>query len=167
MQTTKKNTSLRSHYSNGFIFTAAVALVALFFQYVVHPVPCPLCLFQRNIIIFISLIFLIAFIHNPVSKLRRIYALLLILGGFLGALFAGRHAWLQYNFDIYTPDCGPTLDVLMNRLPFIIVIERVYQGKGDCTEVLTTFLQLPLPFWSFIIFSSLVLYSLLLLIKNR
>ncbi len=162
------STSLRPKFIYGLVITLSMVLGAFFFQYVMDIKPCPLCLFQRNIALLTSLIFLVALIHNPKDWTRRLYAFMAFISSLVGMIFSARHTWLHAQVDPHTSDCGgPGLDLLMDRLPTTVFIERVFNGTIDCIDTVTTFLQLPLPAWVFLLCTFLFVYSGLILIRNQ
>lgn len=168
MQTHQPRSSLRPKFLYGFFIAFFMALGAFFFQYIVGIDPCPLCLFQRNIALFTSIIFFIAAIHNPKGWTRRLYAFMTLSTTLSGIVFSARHTWLHIQVGTHTSDCGgPELALLMERLPLTVFIERAFNGTIDCIDTVTTFLHLPLPAWIFLIYSFLFGYSLLMLIRNK
>ena len=151
----------------GFLATVAMMATAFFFQYVLYLEPCPLCSVQRAIVIILGLIFLIGFLQGPSGWGKRIYGLLLTLASLAGLVVAGRHTWLQHLPEDQVPECGPGLDFWMDNLPAVDVIQKVFQGSGECAEIAWTFLGLSIPEWSLIAFTVFLIYSLKLLFKGR
>ncbi|MCK5663318.1 MAG: disulfide bond formation protein B, partial [Thiotrichaceae bacterium] len=47
------------------------------------------------------------------------------------------------------------------------VIQKVFQGSGECAEVVWTFASLSIPEWSLVAFGLFMLYSLKLLFLAR
>jgi disulfide bond formation protein DsbB len=142
--------------------------IAFFFQYNLGLEPCPLCSVQRVAVIALGVIFLIALIHNPKNALgRRIYGFLLTLASIAGILIAGRHTWLQHLPKDQIPECGPGLDFWMKNLPSNEVIQKIFEGSGECAEVVYSLMGLSIPEWSLIAFLLFFLYSLKLLFLAR
>ena len=160
-------TSIRPAMLIGLLISIAMIGVALFFQYYMGLIPCPLCIVQRAIVMTFGGIFLLAFIQGPKSWGRRIYGLLLTLTSLAGLIVAGRHTWLQHLPPEKVPECGPGLDFWMKNLPTNQVIQKVFQGSGECAEVVWTFASLSIPEWSLVAFGLFMLYSLKLLFLAR
>lgn len=159
--------SIRPAMLIGFLITAAMIAVALFFQYYMYLDPCPLCIVQRVIVIALGGIFFLAFLQGPKTWGRRIYGLLLTLASLAGLAVAGRHTWLQHLPAAEVPACGPGLEFWMDTLPATQVFQKVFQGSGECAEVVWTFMGLSIPELSVIAFNLFLLYSLKLLFLAR
>lgn len=170
MNTTNDNNSMinfRPSMLIGFLVILAMLGTAFYFQYVLYLEPCPLCSVQRAIVIAFGITFFLGFIQNPKTWGRRIYGLALTLISISGLVVAGRHTWLQHLPADKIPECGPGLDFWMNNLPAVDVIQKVFQGSGECAEVVWSFLNLSIPEWSLIAFSLFFIYSLKLLLRGR
>ena len=131
----------------GFLACAGLMGYALYAQYQLMLEPCPLCILQRIAVIGLGLVFLIAGLHNPARVGRFVYASLLAIAMFLGAIVAGRHAWLQIIPEDQVPACGPGLDYMWENFPLADVINMVFQGSGECASVDWQFLGLSMPAW--------------------
>jgi len=165
----KKETtsSIRPAMLIGLLISISMIGVALFFQHYMELIPCPLCIVQRVIVMTFGGIFLLALIQGPKSWGRRIYGFLLTLTSMAGLAVAGRHTWLQHLPAEKVPECGPGLDFWMKNLPTNEVIQKVFQGSGECAEVVWTFVSLSIPEWSLVAFGLFFLYSLKLLFLAR
>lgn len=159
--------SLRFAFFLGFLFTLWMIVTALVLQYFMHLEPCPLCIAQRVVVIALSIVFLIALIHNPKTWGIRLYGLIITSLTLLGYVVAGRHTWLQHLPEDQIPECGPGLDYWMNHLPANVVVQKVFQGTGDCAIVVFNFLGLSIPEWSLIAFIPFLLFGLKILITGR
>ena len=144
----------------GFITCFVLIAIALYFQHVEGLDPCPLCIFQRVAFIVMGLVFLVCFLHNPRRLGQRIYGLLAILSGLSGAAIAGRHVWLQNLPEDQVPECGPSLEFMLDAFPLVQVLETVLKGSGECAEVSWTLLAISMPGWSLIWLVLLTLLSL-------
>jgi disulfide bond formation protein DsbB len=123
---------------------------ALYVQHVDFLDPCPLCVFQRVVFMFIGAVSLLAAIHGPAAAGRWVYGGLVILGGLTGVGIAGRHLWLQSLPADQVPDCGMGLNYMLETMPFSAVLSEVFYGSGECAEVIWSFLGLSMPGWTFI-----------------
>jgi disulfide bond formation protein DsbB len=130
-------------------FGACVGLLAyaLFAQYELGLDPCPLCIFQRIGIAVLSVVFLLAALHNPKGWGTRVYAVLIATAALLAIGVAGRHVYVQHAPAGAIPSCGAPLAVLIKFTPPIELIKRVMSGSGECSEVSWTFLGLAMPTW--------------------
>jgi disulfide bond formation protein DsbB len=159
--------SIRPAMLSGLLISIAMIGVALFFQHYMGLIPCPLCIVQRVIVMIFGGIFLLALIQGPKSWGRRVYGLLLTLTSLAGLIVAGRHTWLQHLPEDKIPECGPGLDFWMKNLPANEVVQKVFQGSGECAEVAWTFASFSIPEWSLVAFGLFLLYSLKLLFLAR
>ena len=129
---------------------AGMLSYALYVQYVDFLDPCPLCVLQRMVYMWLGAVALVAFIHNPKSIGKWVYGGLVVAGGVVGASIAGRHLWLQSLPPDQVPDCGMGLNYMLETMPFSEVLSEVFYGSGECAEVYWTFLGLSMPGWSFV-----------------
>ncbi len=134
----------------GFLTCVALMGYALYAQYFLMLEPCPLCILQRIAVVGMGLVFLLAALHNPSGVGRFAYALLLVMPMSLGAIVAGRHAWLQMLPEEQVPACGPGLDYMWENFPLADVINMVFRGSGECADVDWQLLGLSMPAWVFI-----------------
>lgn len=145
------------------VFCASLIAAALYFQHVENLEPCPLCIFQRVVVMAFGVWFLLKALHGPrpEAKMQWVYfAVGLIIAG-VGVFLSARHVWLQSLPEHLVPACGPALDYLMEALPFLDVIEVVLQGSGECAkDDGWSFLWLNMPQWMLVIFSGFSLFCL-------
>ena len=134
----------------GFLMCAALMGYALYAQHYLMLEPCPLCILQRIAVVGMGWVLLLAALHNPGGVGRFVYALLLVLPMSLGAIVAGRHAWLQMLPEDQVPACGPGLDYMWENFPLADVINMVFRGSGECADVDWQLLGLSMPAWVFI-----------------
>lgn len=151
----------------GFIITVLMIALALFMQHVMELEPCPLCIVQRVIVMALTAVFFLGFLHNPASWGRRIYGLFLTIVSLAGLLVAGRHTWLQHMPEDKVPECGPGLEFWMNNLPANEVVQKIFQGSGECAVVAYRFIGLSIAEWSLVAFVLFLIYSLKLLFLGR
>jgi disulfide bond formation protein DsbB len=145
-----------------FLSCAGLMGAALYFQYVDHLDPCPLCIFQRVVVMALGVIFLVKTLHHPGadSNWQWVYGLLLLMVSLVGVGIAGRHVWLQSLPEHLVPACGPALDYLLDALPFLEVIEVVMQGSGECAkDDGWRLLWLTMPQWTLIVFCGFTVLS--------
>jgi disulfide bond formation protein DsbB len=131
------------------IIIACLFGFALYTQYVIGLDPCPLCMTQRFFYGLTALIALAAAIHN---RRRPLYASLLIVSALAGAAVAARQVWLQHLPPNEVPACGPSLEYMLQTLPFGDVLVRLFKGDGNCAVVDWRLLGLSMAEWSLLWF---------------
>lgn len=135
-----------------FAFVAGVFGYALYTQYVDGLEPCPLCMTQR---FFYGLTALFALIGAFDIRRARLYAVLATLAALGGAAVAARQVWLQHLPPELVPACGPTLEYMLQTLPFSDVLVRLFKGDGNCALVDWRLLGLSMAEWSLLCFIAL------------
>ncbi len=120
----------------------------LYSQYYLYLEPCPLCMTQRFFYCLIGAIALIAAISNPTGLGRRLYGVLLALAAAGGIAAAGRQVWLQHLPPEQVPACGPSLEYMLETLPFSETLRALVMGDGNCAEVVWSFLGFSMGEWS-------------------
>jgi protein dithiol:quinone oxidoreductase len=158
--------SRRIGYLLGFAICAGLMSYALYLQYGQLIEPCPLCMFQRVMVIAMGVVFLIAALHGPARTGAWLYAVLqLVLGG-AGIGLALRHLWIQSLPADQVPACGMGISYMLETLPFFDVIERTLKGSGECAKV-DLVLGVSIPAWTLSLFVVLILWSVLLAARRR
>src|SRR5690606_826867 len=95
----------------------------------------------------------------------RIYGFLLALFAGTGLALAGRQLWLQSLPPDQVPACGPSVDYMLEVLPWTEVLTTAIRGTGDCAEVVWRFRGLSIPGWTAVFFSLLVVVGLVMLFR--
>ena len=152
-----------------FVFVVCVCMLsfALYVQHYLFIDPCPLCVLQRLVYIWIGAVSLLAFLHNPGAVGRTVYGTAVILGGVTGVGIAGRHLWLQSLPADQVPDCGMGLNYMLDTMPFTDVLKEVFYGSGECAEVAWTFLGMSMPGWTFIWYLAFTAGTIVVLLKGN
>jgi len=145
-----------------FVVVCCASLLgfALYNQYVDYLDPCPLCILQRVVFLWMGIIALVAALHNPGRAGQLIYAWLVGLGALVGASIAGRHVWLQNLPPGEVPECGPGLNYMLENFPLTEVLSSVFYGSGSCAEVKWQFIGLSMPMWTMVWYVGLGLMTL-------
>ena len=159
----------RSLFLLGIVACLGLMGAALYLEHIVGLEPCPLCVVQRVCVMVFGLIFLAAFIHNPNTLGRRIYAVLGAVAACVGIATAARQVWLQSLPPDQLPDScmAMSMDYIMEYLPLADMLRVMFTGTADCAEVTWTLLGLSLPEWSLLGFCAMAVLSILVLIKHR
>lgn len=131
----------------GFGACAAAFGFALFSQYGLGFAPCHLCIFQRVEVAALGLVFLAAALHDPRGAGAKAYAILIALVAAATAVTAGRHVWIQQQPPGSVPGCGADLSFMLDVMPLMQVVIKVFQAGGECAKVDWTFLGLSMPGW--------------------
>lgn len=132
----------------GALTCAAMLGYALYAEKVLHLDPCPLCMFQRVGVLVLGVAFLLAAIHDPVSRGgARVYAALIGLVAAFPGYVAGRHVYIQSLPEGSVPACGATLDYMLEVFPLLEVVKKVLTGGGECARIDWSFLGLSMPGW--------------------
>jgi disulfide bond formation protein DsbB len=142
-----------------FIACALVIGAVVYLEYSARLAPCPLCRVQRGLVSAFGLIALAAFIQAPRKVGWRIYSSLLLVCALVGASAAGRQVWLQSG-PAYGTACLSTPDTLIEAMPFLKLIARMFNGEVDCLEVTWTLLGMSLPEWSLLAFAGMTGFAL-------
>ena len=126
---------------------------------------CTLCITQQFFYCVIGVTSFVAFLHNPLGPLVRLYSGFIFLCATAGAWIAGRQVWLQSLPEDEVPLCGPPLEYIIDVFPFADVLNALFMGDGNCAEIPWQFLGLSMAGWSFIWFGVIIILSLLAIKK--
>lgn len=144
--------SIRMTFLTGFVVSVLLLAFAGYLQFVGHVMPCPLCQVQRFMVGMMSLLFLLAAIHNPSPSGVKVYSSLVILCGLMGVWLAARQVWLQVYASVDAANCGVGFYYLLNVLPLSEALKMAFLGTGDCAHVTWQFLGISLPGWTLVFF---------------
>ena len=158
--------SPRSLFFLAFIGCALMMVAALYLEHVVGLAPCPPCIVQRICVIGFGLVCLVAALHNPRKLGRRVYAALAMLFALAGGATAIRQIWLQSIPADELPSCLPSLEYMMEALPFQDILRLVLHGTAECAEVSWTLLGMSIPEWTLISFVGMLLLGLWQLLRR-
>lgn len=125
---------------------------------------CALCQVIRASLLTITLIALIAFIHNPWRSGQRFYALLSSLAGTLGLMASSRYLWLV-NADPNRTECSSGLKEWLISIPLSPEIETYLEQNTACVPP-WEYLGFTLAHYSAAIFIILLLISWKILIRR-
>ena len=156
----------RVGYLLGFLLCAGLMGWAFWLQYGQGLEPCPLCMFQRVAVGAIGVVFLVALIHNPLRFGAAVYAGLILLFAGAGTALASRQVWLQSLPKDQVPACGMGISYMMDMMPFLDVIAKVFTGSGECAEKAWVFLGLSIAGWTLVFFIAVAVYALVLIRRD-
>lgn len=135
-----------------------LSITSLFFQFVKHLEPCPLCILQRISVFSLTFLCLWAlFIKKKTTFI--INNSLQLLFALFGAAMASRQIWLIHVPSVDRAGCMPDISILWNYLPFLDILKIIFNGTGDCIEHPWIWLGITMPEWTlgfFIIFALVI-----------
>jgi disulfide bond formation protein DsbB len=154
--------SFRAQYLTGFILCVALLAYALYVQYGMLMLPCPLCVLQRIAFAALGLAFLVGGLHAPNGRAgRAAYGLLALVPAAVGAGIAGRHVLLQSLPASEVPLCtNMGLDFMLEAMGPMKALSSVLSGSGECAKIDWTFLGISMPGWTLAWFVGLGLGAL-------
>ena len=145
----------------GIAAVAAISMaIAFYLEHQLELAPCPLCMTQRAFVVLTGVIALLAALHNPAGWGRRLYGGLCTLTCVTGGAVAARHVWLQHLPEDEVPACGPSLEYMLETLPFSETISLVMMGDGNCAETVWTLLGFSIPEQTLALFIVLIAVSI-------
>jgi disulfide bond formation protein DsbB len=146
----------------GLVLVAIFSMLfaRLYLEEVLDLAACPLCMTQRVFVVAWGIVALIAVLHNPAGWGRRVYGALCALAAMGGGAIAARHVWLQHLPADQVPACGPSLEYMLDTLPFSETISLVLMGDGNCAETMWTFMGLSIPEQTLLLFTGVTLVCL-------
>lgn len=161
--------SFRAQFLSGFVLCGGLIAYALYVQFGMLMLPCPLCILQRVAFAVLGLVFLLGGLHSPKGRVGRgVYGLLALVPAAAGAGVAGYHVWLQGLPPSEAPLCsGMGLDYMIEAMGLMGALAKVFEGSGECAKVDWTFLGLSMPAWTLVWFIGLGLGALWAAFKKR
>lgn len=154
------NITSRSGFLLAFVASLGLIGAALYMQHVMHLEPCPLCIFQRVFVMAIGVVALLGVLHNPGRIGRGLYATLIGLLAIGGGAVATRQVWLQHLPADQVPECGPSLDYMLEAFPLNQTLQLVFKGSGECAAVEWTFLGFSIAEWMLVVFAGFLVYAI-------
>ena len=130
-----------------FLVCAALIGYALYAQFYLGLIPCPLCVFSRVAVMAMGVAFLLAGLFNPRGGGRWVTSGLIGLTSLAAIGVSIRHVYIQAQPPGSVPACGAPLDVLMQMFKVWTVVYKVFHGGGECAEVNWRFLGLAMSAW--------------------
>jgi disulfide bond formation protein DsbB len=139
----------------------AMLAFGLYLQHVVGLNPCPMCIVQRYALLIVAILAGLAALSGRRPAHLGGAGLLTVVAGF-GAFTAARQSWLQWN-PPEVVNCGRDFYGMIETFPLQRVLPMIFKGSGDCSKIDWTFLGGTLANWSFVVFSSILALSLVMI----
>jgi disulfide bond formation protein DsbB len=127
--------SFRGQFLAGFVACAGLLAYALYAQFSMLLMPCPLCILQRIAFAALGLVFLIGGLHAPRGRLGR-------------------------AVDEVPLCTSMGLDYMIEAMGMFEALANVLRGSGECARVDWTFLGLSMPAWTLAWYVGLGLFAL-------
>jgi len=131
----------------GALVCAMMMGFALFAQFGLHLQPCNMCYLQRVAVIGLGLAFLAAALHDPAALGARLYAVLIAVAAAATIATSARHIWISMQPPGSLPSCGADFYTMLAMLPVTQVVEKIWNGGGECQLVLWRLLGLSMQTW--------------------
>lgn len=157
---------MRRSYALLFYFCSFLLAMSFILQLWFHQIPCNLCILDRILVMFLVLLYAVAYMHHPGKVGHRLYLLCASLLAWCGILITGRHLWLLANPSAEPDSCNPTLSYLINTLPLNEVLTILFHGTGECVKSSTHLLGLSLPAWTMVGFIVIAVGNILSIKKG-
>ena len=154
------NITSRTGFLLAFIASLGLMGTALYLQHALDLEPCPLCIFQRVFVITIGAVALLGTLHNPARVGRVLYASLIGLLALGGGAVATRQVWLQHLPADQVPECGPSLDYMLEAFPLNETLQLVFKGSGECAAVEWTLFGFSIAEWMLVVFAGFLVYAI-------
>ena len=142
-----------------------VVVVGLGLQAQFNLAPCPLCIFQRLLLLVIGGLALFG-IALPV--VQRLWAALIAATALLGAGVAAYQTWMQ-AFPESVNECSYTNPNLIERLVDVLGVQwpSLFLATGFCTSKEWVFLNLSLANWSLLTYGGIAIAVWLVFLRRR
>ena len=144
-----------------FLACAGLLAYALYVEHVMFLMPCNLCILQRVVFFAIGVLFLLGSFKPVMYWGRKLMGLALVITTAIGIGIAGRHVWMQGLPPELVPDCGPSLQMMMENSSIWHAVSSVLTASGNCAEIQWEFLGMSMPTWTLICFIGLFIYTLI------
>ncbi len=142
-----------------FLACASLLGTAYYFEYALYMDPCPLCIMQRIAVLMVGLVGLSGFIFAKGVKGQKVHGVLMALSAIFGICVAGRHVWIQSLPADQIPTCGPSLEYMVDTLPWAEVLTVMLRGNGNCADAQWSLLGMSMPMWVLVWFVGFVILA--------
>lgn len=150
-----------------FLLSAAAAAGSFFAQYVMGLNPCPLCILQRVAVLAVLAASALALLLPTAKAAGRAAAALLVGAPAVWGLYVACYQlWLQSLPAEEQPSCGAPWTFRLKEWPLFDYWRFVVEGFGNC-GVREYVLGVPLPVWSLLFFTAVLLLAWGMLLRLR
>jgi disulfide bond formation protein DsbB len=149
----------RFSYFSAFLCVCVLIGVTYYLQIFANFNPCPLCILQRITLMALGIIFFFGALLRLEKSGKLTLSVLAYLLALIGALLAARQVWIQHLPPNASPDCGASLEYMLQALPLLQVLQHILSGGTECSLVNWTFLGLSLAEWSLISFCGFLFFT--------
>jgi len=159
--------SNRIIYLAVFLACTGLLAAAYYFEYALYMDPCPLCIMQRIAVFMVGIAGLLGFLlgHNQVARIAT--AVIMSLGALLGIGVAARHVWIQSLPADQVPTCGPSLEYMVDTLPWAEVLTVMLRGNGNCADAHWSLFGLSMPQWVLVWFVGFTVVGIYLAVTSK
>lgn len=158
--------STRVIYLLGLFSIIVLIAISLYLQFEVGIMPCPLCSLQRVTFGVLGIVLLVGLFvaHRFIGRILINSAIIIL--SLLGMGLAGRQIWLQHFPQAADGECGVSLQYMLQVLPLNEVMQKVFAGSAECTQIGWEFIHLNMAEWAFLWFSLYLLVALYLFLRE-
>lgn len=149
------------------LIAAASAAALAFGMYLQHALglePCPMCIVQRYALTGVGILALIGSLLPQRWWVGLWGSLVWLTSGF-GAFVAARQSLLQWN-PPEIMSCGRDFYGIIEGFPLRDALPMLFRGSGDCSAIEWTLLGGSIANWSFIIFATFFVLTLVLGVRK-
>ena len=159
--------SNRIIYLAVFLACTGLLAAAYYFEYALYMDPCPLCIMQRIAVFIVGIAGLLGFLlgHNQVARIAT--SVIMSLGALLGIGVAARHVWIQSLPADQVPTCGPSLEYMVDTLPWAEVLTVMLRGNGNCADAHWSLFGLSMPQWVLVWFVGFTVVGIYLAVTSK
>jgi disulfide bond formation protein DsbB len=151
--------SSRFTYFTALVVVSIMIGITFYLQIYAHVNPCPLCILQRFALVGLGVIFFSGALLRLERSGKLTIAALAYLFALIGALLAARQVWIQHLPPSASPDCGASLEYMLQVLPLLQVLQHILSGSAECSLVDWRFLNLSLAEWSLVSFCGFLFFT--------
>ena len=144
--------------------TLFVITISFYIEYGLGIKSCPLCFMQRLCAVLYGLFCTIALFCRRCTLSMLILQAVAACGGLF---FSARQVWLQLQPADMGGMCMPGLGHLIDSMSWNTVIKSFVWGTTNCSEVVWSCFGLPIPVWSSVYFSLMIIGTLFIYFYSR
>ena len=137
----------RLNLAGFFIAGASLAYASTALEQQLSSINCSLCSIVRLSLLCMSILFFLAFAHNPWTFGQRLYGLINWLFAILGLTAAARYVWLglQQTETLCSAGFSSGFETLSSTLPFLSDLQTLLANNNECLDNTWQLFGLTLP----------------------